>query len=106
MANLTDLVPPLELCKKIPTGEFADSALVWVSEDLGVVPASMIDRELYDIPAPTLEEIMAAMPFCRVYKKVNGVFIAVHEKTRIAHMNAADAALKLWLKLKGIENGK
>ena len=27
--RLEDLVPPLELCKKIPAGEFADSALVW-----------------------------------------------------------------------------
>ena len=29
MNNLGSLVPPLELCKKIPAGKFADSALVW-----------------------------------------------------------------------------
>lgn len=77
-----------------PDAEFIE----WKNE---VFPYSHICSEYF--PAPTLEEIMAAMPFCRVYKKVNGVFIAVHEKIRIAHMNAADAALKLWLKLKGIE---
>lgn len=29
MSNLTDLVPPLELCKLIPEGEFADSVFIW-----------------------------------------------------------------------------
>lgn len=29
MSNLESIVPPLELCKKIPAGEFEDSALVW-----------------------------------------------------------------------------
>lgn len=113
-----DLVPSLELCKKIPAGEFVDSALYWASQYGGtqpdVFPSECGNCDKFRIiaeddaicPAPTLEEIMAAMPFCRVYKKVNGVFIAVHEKTRIAHMNAADAALKLWLKMKGIEDGE
>lgn len=34
MSNLKSIVPPLELCKQIPAGEFEDSALVWVYDDL------------------------------------------------------------------------
>ena len=34
MSNLESIVPPLELCKQIPEGEFEDSALVWVYDDL------------------------------------------------------------------------
>ena len=34
MSNLKSIVPPLELCKQIPTGEFEDSALVWVYDDV------------------------------------------------------------------------
>ena len=30
MSKLEDIVPPLELCKLIPAGEFEDSVLVWV----------------------------------------------------------------------------
>lgn len=30
MSELKDIVPPLELCKRIPAGEFEDSVLVWV----------------------------------------------------------------------------
>ena len=34
MSNLKNLVPPLELCKRIPAGEFEDTALVWVYDDV------------------------------------------------------------------------
>ena len=30
MSTLERIVPPLELCKQIPEGEFEDAALVWV----------------------------------------------------------------------------
>ena len=30
MSELKDIVPPLELCKRIPAGAFEDSVLVWV----------------------------------------------------------------------------
>lgn len=71
--NLKDLVPPLELCKKIPAGEFEDSALVYsVSQDKILQAEIFIDlRELAEYrvnqikddlpvlyPAPTLQEIM------------------------------------------------
>lgn len=34
MSKLESIVPPVELCKQIPGGEFEDSALVWVYDDL------------------------------------------------------------------------
>ena len=34
MSNLKSIVPPVELCKQIPAGEFEDSALVWVYDDV------------------------------------------------------------------------
>ena len=29
MSTLESIVPPVEMCKKIPDGEFEDSSLVW-----------------------------------------------------------------------------
>ncbi len=34
MSSIESIVPPVELCKLIPEGEFEDSALVWVYDDL------------------------------------------------------------------------
>lgn len=143
MSKLEDLVPPLELCKLIPVGEFRDSEYSyaykkWIEKPKELYGETIISTthivrsadgfspdheknpspEFWEFihtffptchvckahyPAPTLQEIMAAMPYCRVYKKTSGIFIAVHNKTRIAHMDGATAALKLWLKLKGVE---
>ena len=111
--ELKELVPPLELCRLIPKGEFEDSALMWFSnyhfggwhvEKRELAIAFTDNGELY--PAPTLEEIMATMQFCRVYKKSQGFFIAVKEKDREVSRNGATAALKLWLKLKEINAQK
>lgn len=63
--NLKDLVPPLELCKKIPVGEFEDSALIWINGNINTrfadvkntIPPS-IQKNIY--PAPTLKEILRA----------------------------------------------
>ena len=34
MSKIENIVPPVELCKQIPEGEFEDSALVWVYDDV------------------------------------------------------------------------
>ena len=34
MSKLESIVPPLELCKQIPAGEFEDSALVWLKNEV------------------------------------------------------------------------
>lgn len=91
--KLEELVPPLELCKLIPEGEFEDSALMWV-EDVHptltpfVEPRRYILLEDEEIPAPTLEEIMEKLPSC------------------VSADSAVDGAMKLWLKTKGIDYGK
>lgn len=63
--TLEDLVPPLELCKQIPEGEFSDSALV--CDYYGTVYArnSKIGKALtfvgFTYPAPTLAEIVSEL---------------------------------------------
>ena len=63
MSKLEDLVPSLPLCKQIPEGSFADSALVWITDFVGGNPIAEPRRYApYDhiaAPAPTLEEILA-----------------------------------------------
>lgn len=95
--KLEDLVPPLELCKQIPQGEFEDTAFAWTLSDVVGFTcrtsgceqfsgqewqiirsnASRMSRarkrgeETY--PAPTLQEIMRNIPtpydavFCRYW---------------------------------------
>jgi hypothetical protein len=68
MSNLKDLVPDLELCKKIPAGEFEDSAFVWVVNGDYQPKFQIVDKRKYPFipedgatlyPAPTTDEILA-----------------------------------------------
>ena len=70
MSKLENLVPPLELCKRIPEGSFEDSALVW-GNPKGWYPClfpDVVSRDCCDdpskviAPAPTLAEILQALP--------------------------------------------
>ena len=114
--KLEDLVPPLELCKLIPKGEFEDSALMWV-EDVPPTLTPFVEPRRYvlledeEIPAPTLEEIMERLhqdyikagAFIRSYW---GCYIINNYGDEIAEVDdnsPATAALKLWLKPKGID---
>lgn len=66
--NIEKIVPPLELCKKIPAGEFEDSAFVWLEVEIPqenkkewrVVNATKTILACHNPkhPAPTLQEIM------------------------------------------------
>lgn len=126
--KLKELVPPLELCKLIPAGEFAESALVWR------VPNSSfpLESEFYEIhcrdkceawmkdkqiPAPTLEEIMEVLPHDSAYNdlligysarvdKFTGwhIYYSGDRKRHTYDQSAVTAALKLWLKTKGIKH--
>lgn len=119
--KLKELVPPLELCKLIPKGEFEDTALVWVEVEIPqenkkewrIVNRTMPIEFCHNLkyPAPTLQEIMARLnqdyikagAFIRSYW---GCYIIDNYGDEIAKTddnNPATAALKLWLKLKGIE---
>lgn len=131
--NLEKLVPPVDLCKLIPAGEFEDAAHAWHLTDMvGFVcrtsgceqvsgkqwqltrsNASRIIRarkrgELI-FPAPMLEEIMVKLP-----RTVKTDFIGeqfhicndVKNGYGVSNVSPSTAALKLWLKQKGIEDGK
>ena len=128
MSNLTDLVPPLELCKLIPDGKFEDSVhwyrWSWIDQkyllDRGK-PDVRLYREpcpcgmKYLYPAPTLQEIMEELiilsPFAiKICKSFNEwdieccIAVGYEERYFSAYSvkNPATAALRLWLRPKGI----
>ena len=134
MSNLKDLVPPLELCKMIPAGEFGDTALMCEAElgmasrqvlNIRIIPHQRITnnpyvdrklgREYYIYPASTLQEIMEVLPHDDAYNdlligysgkvdKLTGWHI-YYNGDRHRHcydQSAVTAALKLWLKVKGV----
>ncbi len=115
--NLTDLVPPIELCKLIPEGEFSGSVLCWI-DFRGVYPeysygdpvvvvretswAATAKKGVY--PAPTLQEILKELDEFEVWgNNISDEHTVVSEFVQYEDENTATAALKLWLKLKGIE---
>ena len=113
-------MPDLELCKQIPEGAFADSALVWsYSCDKRKTEPFVEERDCIDFcrrdminappvyPAPTLKEIIGALPENVEYRWFNGYFFPCHPKldaTDFAGEIPEDAALKLWLKLESKKN--
>jgi len=115
MNGIENLVPDLELCKQIPEGAFADSALVWsYSCDKRKTEPFVEERDCIDFcrmgmvnappvyPAPTLAEIMGALPKNVEYQFFNGKFLPCHPKfdeDDFADEKPEDAALKLWLEL-------
>ena len=121
MSNIESIVPPLELCKLIPAGEFEDSVFIWgYSCDKRNTKPFVDERDCVEycrrnmvnapsvFPAPTLQEIMAEIPFSQVSILASGSFV-IHPRfgknaiLRYYDDNAATAALKLWLKMKGIK---
>lgn len=141
MSNLTGLVPPLELCKLIPGGEFADSAFVWIEVEIPqenkkewrVVNATKPILACHNPkhPAPTLQEIMEKIAEIKgvlnptVFQQLTGwVVDCAYDPTgemteadeptddEISRLEIKDcrdkspviAAMRLWMKLKGIED--
>lgn len=116
--KLETIVPPLELCKRMPDGAFADSALIWMFDGFDWwVNAREFDAT-YDeaFPAPTLPEIMEALP--KIDNKENSLAVVPDfpddgekrifgeawevgytTKNCAKDRNSATAALKLWLEL-------
>lgn len=125
--KIEDLVPPLDLCKLIPQGEFENSALVWrvpncsfplEDEFYGIHERGKCESWMKEkqIPAPTLQEILEDLPHDDAYNdllvgysakvdKFTGwhIYYNGDRKRHCYDQNAANAALKLWLKNKGIE---
>ena len=106
MSNLESIVPPPELCKQIPAGEFEDSALVWMYRPSleGIsdppfmadmrVKAEYLKREMY--PAPTLDEILEAIGGIETWDTMT--------LTRITNgkQSLTTNTMKRWFKVKGI----
>ena len=121
MSNLESIVPSLELCKNIPAGEFEDSALVWVYDDVvgflcrtsgceqihkkewklehnhprKIAIRRKCGQEIY--PAPTLAEILESIGEVETWDTMT--------MTRITNgkQNLTTNALKRWFEVKGIE---
>ena len=120
--NIEELVPSLELCKKIPAGELKGSVFVWrmpnsyyppKDEFHNIFVRDMCGAKLKNnqIPAPTVAEILKVLwdnyQKPTVYFRNNWYATVVNdygdESAAVDNENAANAALKLWLKLKGVE---
>lgn len=124
MSNLKDLVPPLEMCKKIPEGEFADSVFIWMEVEASATMEktwSLMQGTPYarqrpnrKIPAPTLREILLATS-----PGETGVFCShegdgewnigdcehdLYVKNGYEGKKPEELALKWWFEQKGIEN--
>lgn len=129
--SLKDLVPPLELCKLIPAGEFEDSVFVWgYSCDKRNTEPFVEERDCLEFcrkkmvnappmfPAPTLKEIMRNTStrgdsyFCKFYDggdryepswSIGDCEHDLYYKNGYEGENPELLALRWWLKLKGIE---
>lgn len=128
MSELKDIVPPLELCKRIPAGEFEKSVLVWrerignISRDDRIkirepedISYKVESAEVNYFPAPTLAEILAKLPFtdgsnrtpicCGRWVDDLSIWVVgyrnIDELRKTDKNNPAAAALRLWLKVKG-----
>ena len=118
MSKLEEIVPPLEMCKRIPEGAFGDSALVWFGhsrpvETLDVVPRNELGPVCEEFlrkglrvkfPAPTLAEIMEALGDCNI-EHFRGCceWVIDADASSVTGISAAAAALRLWLAVNGSE---
>jgi hypothetical protein len=128
MHDLKDLVPPLELCKLIPAGEFADSVFIWgYSCDKRNTEPFVDERDCVEhcrksmvnappmFPAPTFDEILDELHKCQedVFVKwsetayhgwlVNAYSHGKNEDYQVHDEKKTTAALKVWLQMKGIK---
>ena len=121
MSNLADLVPPLELCKMIPDGEFEESYAIyvyiygWLLMPVDDCASDIKEKHSY-YRAPTLEEILEELRknqedvFLKWSETAYNAWLVnayTHDKEDYQDHNssAATAALTVWLKMKGKING-
>ena len=121
MSNLESIVPPVAMCKRIPAGEFEDSALVWEKSEKYFQATEIIDYEYKVVardeskggfPAPTLEEILNALykqdryenklKICPVFPGGEWSIGYSYQKVE-KDFDLTAAALRLWFEVKGIE---
>lgn len=131
MSNLESIVPPLELCKQIPAGEFEGSVFAWRYPAYDERNRRLLNRwevvevnwyavkeykNKYDerekfFPAPTVEEIITSLLTygwlvkidCRIQLDTLIEFYSKKQRQTEFGNTASETALRLWLKAKGIE---
>ena len=115
MSNLKNIVPPVELCKQIPAGEFGDTAMAWRrvrGEDVVCAREHWVGVfGMSPVPAPTLEEIITSLLTrgwlvkidCRIQLDTLIEFYSEKQSKTEFGNTASETALRLWLKVKGIE---
>lgn len=98
MKGIQTLVPPLEMCQKIPDGMFKDTVFVWWGDqyfqhyhvaERYAEPDST--RDAIAAPAPTLQEIMEKSVSCFCGKPVQS------QSAQFNNFKDAEDALKYWL---------
>ena len=104
MSNLESIVPPVELCKQIPAGEFEDSAMTWYNfhgipilrwrDNLGKLTG------VRPTPAPTLEEVLDALADLGADFLMQELQIG---NKPYCYPTESEEALRLWFEVKGIE---
>ncbi len=108
--TLESLVPPLDLCRKIPFPKFEDSVFVWERKNGWILERTNMDcdkeEDGFYVPAPTLQEILAEFHNFHLEKfgKDNPCSIIVKRDPEnfshyFANHSPVVAALKLWLEL-------
>lgn len=112
--SLESLVPPLEMCQQLQPGDFPESAMVWAYTGNGYEVTSrevwgIVESIFPAIQAPASDEIMEKLPIGTILQQDEpGVWVCIVHGGEPGIMiekadNPATAALRLWLKLKGIE---
>ncbi len=132
MSNLKSIVPPVELCRMIPAGEFEDSALVYrfdhqqagkmfpeTNEDerfFYVEEREMVEfaqRNMVNpppmFPAPTLEEIRRKLRNLSIVPGDDLIHVSCKidpenwvSAIAVNENDVTAAALRLWFEVKGI----
>lgn len=110
MSSLQDLVPPVELCRLIPEGSFAQSALYWAelagvgmdvfTRECGWCPAFDVCGKCKNtIPAPTLQEIISDLPHdaCFGFEQHGDFWISLEYGPCFSERHPPTAALRFWL---------
>ena len=122
--GLESIVPPPELCAKIPDGTFAESSLIWfIWKRNGELSGYVVPREMKDqfanalpmllavlhkeLPAPTLAEIMDNLLLetndCEpTLLWQGGWHIQCAGEEGYDMTSAATAALRLWLEVNSV----
>lgn len=111
--SIEQLVPPLELCRAIPKGEFKDTyfSYSWCSfRNEYIICKTEWKHPKLSFPAPTLQEILEDLPrdfeFSRCYEDnvpTEKYITIIGTEIGEVGNNGAESAMKTWLNIKGIK---